>query len=109
MGGFKIQQTKTGKFAFRLVAANGQIILSSEPFDTKAAALAATRAVSEIALAEDNFERRSNNVGEYYFVLKMPNGRVLGRSDAYASQAAREAGIWSVKKNSNPSSTTDSS
>lgn len=102
MGAFKVLENKRGKFAFRLVAANGQIILSSDTFDTKAAVEDAIKAVSESATIEDNFERKSTLEGDYYFVLKTSNGRILGRSDAYASQAARETGIWSVKKNSRP-------
>ena len=102
MGAFEVLQTKTGKFTFRLRAANGQIILSGETFPTKAAAIAGINAVAESVESESNFDRRATNHGEYYFVLKGSNGRVLGKSDAYASQAGRETAIWSVRKNAEP-------
>lgn len=98
MGAFQVSKNKIGKFVFRLLASNGQIILSSEAFETKAAAAAAIRKVSESARAETNFERRSTTDGNYYFVLKATNGRVLGKSEVYASQAGLENGIWSVAK-----------
>lgn len=99
MGAFRLSQNKAGKYVFRLVGANGQIILSGESFPTRAAAEAAIRDVSESALVEENFERKSASDGTYYFVLKGSNGKVLGKSDGYASQAGRETGIWAVKRN----------
>ncbi len=38
--------------------------------------------------------------GEYQFNLKAGNGRVISKSEFFESEAARENGIESVKKNS---------
>jgi uncharacterized protein YegP (UPF0339 family) len=37
--------------------------------------------------------------GKSYFVLKAKNGEIIGRSESYASTAATERGIQSVKTN----------
>lgn len=99
MGRFDIVQNKAGKFAFRLVGSNGQLLLSSEPFGTRSAAQSAVKAVVESADAESNFERRESTHGDYYFVLKSASGRILARSDSFASEAGRETGIWAVRQN----------
>lgn len=99
MGAFKLVKTKSGKFTYRLVASNGQIILSGDLYGSRKAAESAIKTVSEFAQTDNNFERRDTARGEYYFVLKDFNGRVIGKSEPYASQAGRENGIWSVKRN----------
>jgi uncharacterized protein YegP (UPF0339 family) len=35
----------------------------------------------------------------HYFVLKAPDGQIIGSSEMYASKAGMEKGIESVKKN----------
>jgi uncharacterized protein YegP (UPF0339 family) len=42
--------------------------------------------------------------GEYQFNLKAGNGRVISKSEFYESEAARENGIESVKKNAGDAS-----
>lgn len=99
MGRFDILRKKSGKFTFRLMGANGQLLLSSESFGTRSAAQSAVKDVVESADTESNFERRENSQGDYYFVLKSPSGRILAKSDVFASEAGRETGIWAVKRN----------
>lgn len=101
MGAFKILQTKAGKYAFRLLGANGQTLLSSESFNTRPEAESTIAIVAEVAQSERNFERRNTTNGEYYFVLKGNTGRILAKSGNYASEAGLENGIWSAIKNSN--------
>lgn len=102
---FDIVQSKSGRYYFRLLASNGQIILSSEMYDSKATAQAAIKSVMSSSQDEKNFERRSTTSGDHYFVLKSSDGRLLGKSYIYASLAARENGIWAVQNHARVSTT----
>ena len=48
---------------------------------------------------EGRFERKVAKNGDPYFVLKARNGQVIGQSEMYSSEAARDNGIASVMKN----------
>lgn len=98
-GKFELKTTANGKFHFNLKAANGQIILSSEMYESKAAAENGIASVTRNASDEARFERRKAANGEPFFVLKAGNGEVIGRSETYSSDAALENGIESVKNN----------
>lgn len=98
--GFEIfKSDKTSKYHFRLKARNGEIILQSESYASKANAKKGVASVQSHAPHNGNFDRRSSRNGKDYFVLKAVNGRILGRSEMYNSKAAMENGIKSVMKN----------
>ena len=98
-GKFEIKQAKDGQYHFNLKAGNGQIILSSELYKTKAAAENGIASIQKNAGDEGRYERRENKNGEPYFVLKAGNGQEIGRSEFYSGAAAMENGIASVTKN----------
>jgi len=99
MGKFVINSTKNGQFRFNLKANNGQIILSSEQYTTKAACNNGINSVKENAKSDDRFERGQAKNGQFYFNLKAKNGQIIGTSEMYESAAGRDNGIASVKKN----------
>ena len=98
-GKFELKTAANGKFHFNLKAGNGQIILSSEMYETKAAAENGIASVTKNAGEEARYERRKAANGEPFFVLKAGNGEVIGRSETYSSDAALENGIDSVRTN----------
>ena len=98
-GKFELKPTKNDGFMFNLKAGNGQIILTSEIYNTKAAALNGIESVKKNAPDDGRFERRESKNGEPYFVLKAGNGQEIGRSEMYSSASAMENGIESVQKN----------
>ena len=98
-GKFELKTSSNGKFHFNLKAGNGQIIFSSEMYDTKAAAETGIASVVKNAGEEARYERRKAANDEPFFVLKAGNGEVIGRSETYSSDAALENGIESVKTN----------
>ena len=106
-GKFELKTAANGKFHFNLKAGNGQIILSSEMYDTKAAAEGGIASVVKNATEEDRFERRKAANGSPFFVLKAGNGEVVGRSEMYTTDAAMETGIESVKTNAPGASTVE--
>ncbi len=105
-GKFVLTTTKDGQYMFNLKAANGQVILTSERYQTRDSALSGIDSVRKNALLDERYERRTASNGEPYFVLKAANHQEIGRSEMYSSEAAMENGIASVKKNA-PEATLD--
>lgn len=97
-GKFEINSSSKGKFFFNLKASNGQVIFSSEMYESKAAAEKGIISVKNNADNDARYERRESVKGEPFFVLKAGNGEIIGRSETYASTSAMENGIDSVKK-----------
>jgi len=98
-GKFEIKQSANGKFHFNLKAGNGQIILSSEMYETKAAAENGIESVRKNSADATRFEKRTSMNDEPYFVLKAGNGQEIGRSEMYSSESACDNGIESVQTN----------
>ena len=80
-GKFEIKSGKTGKFRFNLKASNGQIILSSEAYDSRSAAVKGITSVKKNAQTDKRFERKAAKDGSVYFVLKASNGEPIGKSN----------------------------
>ncbi len=98
-GRFEIKESAGGKFIFNLKAGNGQIILSSESYETKQGAEKGIESVRKSAPDDNRYERKTAKNDEALLVLKAGNGEPLGRSESYSSTSAMENGIESVKKN----------
>ncbi|MBO4455694.1 MAG: YegP family protein [Bacteroidales bacterium] len=99
MGKFVITLRKNGEFQFNLKATNGQVILTSEGYTTKAACLNGVESVRKNAPLEERFEIKVAKNGKPYFNLKASNGQVIGASQMYASERTMKLGIASVQKN----------
>ena len=99
MGKFEVKTDNSGEFRFNLKAANGQVILSSEGYTTKAACENGIESVKKNSQDDARFERKTAKNGKHYFNLKAGNGQVIGSSQMYADESGMENGIESVKKN----------
>ena len=99
MGKFEITTRKNGEYQFNLKAGNGQVILASEGYSSKSACQNGIESVRKNASDDSKFERKTSTNGKPYFNLKASNGQVIGNSEMYESEASRENGIESVKKN----------
>jgi len=98
-GKFEIKESANGKFRFNLKAGNGQIILSSEAYESKQGAERGIESVRKNASDDSRYERKTAKNDEAFFVLKAGNGEPLGRSETYSTTSAMENGIESVKNN----------
>lgn len=98
-GKFEIKTGKNGKFRFNLKATNGQIILTSEAYDSRKGAEGGIASVRKNAASDGRFERKTAKDGSAYFVLKAANGEPIGKSEMYKTKASMENGIASVGKN----------
>ncbi|MGE8426245.1 MAG: YegP family protein [Sphingobacterium sp.] len=99
MGKFEVKTRKNGEFQFNLKAGNGQVILSSEGYTTKANCLNGVESVKKNAQDDNKFDRKTSTNGKHYFNLKATNGQIIGSSEMYESASGMENGIESVKKN----------
>ena len=106
MAKFEITTRKNGEFQFNLKAGNGQTILSSEGYSSKAACMNGVESVRKNSQEDQRFERLEAKNGKFYFNLKATNGQIIGSSQMYEAMASRENGIQSVMKNA-PSAVID--
>jgi len=113
MGKFVVSKAKTG-FKFNLKASNGQIIATSEIYDSEAGCKNGVDSVKKnapIAPVEDQtvegyaaekcpkFEVYKDKAGEFRFRLKAGNGQIIAVGEGYTTRANCMNGIESIKKN----------
>ncbi|MBR3599155.1 MAG: YegP family protein [Lachnospiraceae bacterium] len=113
MGKFVIKNTNTG-VKFDLKAGNGQVIATSEVYNSKDACkkgIASVQKNAPVAAVEDQtvegfateknpkFEIYNDKAGEFRFRLKATNGQIIAVSEGYTTHANCVNGIESVKKN----------
>jgi len=99
MSKFEITTRKNDEFQFNLKAGNGQIILTSEGYKTKAACLNGIESVKRNAPEDKRYEKLISKNNKSYFNLKATNGQIIGTSQMYESETSQINGIESVKKN----------
>jgi uncharacterized protein YegP (UPF0339 family) len=107
MGKFVITKRANGEFQFNLKAGNGQTILASEGYTTKAACLNGIESVKTNSQDDSKFDKKESSNGKPYFNLKASNGQIIGTSEMYESTSARDNGIASVKTNAPDAATDD--
>lgn len=98
-GKYVLKTSKAGKFSFSLVDDNKQILMTSETYDSRAAALNGIESCKKNGIEENRFERKLSTADQPYFVLKAANGQIIGKSQMYSSAAAMENEIVLVKAN----------
>ena len=99
MGKFVISKRVNGEFQFNLKADNGQVILTSEGYTSKAACENGIESVRKNAVSDGQFDRKKSSNNKHYFNLKAVNSQIIGTSEMYEGSTGMETGIESVKKN----------
>ncbi|MEI3802719.1 MULTISPECIES: YegP family protein [unclassified Chitinophaga] len=107
MGKFIIKTAKDGQNYFVLKAGNGEAILSSEMYTTKAACNNGIESVKANAPNDSRYEKLTAKNGQFYFTLKAGNSQVIGTSEMYTTSSSRDGGIESVKSNAPGASVTE--
>ena len=113
MGKFVVRKTNTG-VKFDLKASNGQVIATSEVYNSDAACKNGIESVKKnapVAAVENQtvegyateknpkFEIYADKAGEFRFRLKATKGQVIAVSEGYTTLANCQNGVESVKKN----------
>ena len=104
---FEIKKTIDGRFVFNLKAANDQVILTSQTYESRENAEAGIASVKHNAGIDAHYEEKTGTDGLPYFVLHAANHQVIGRSQMYSSREAMLKGIASVKHNAPVAETLD--
>ena len=99
MAKFEITKRKNGEFQYNLKVTNGEIILTSEGYAAKASCQKGIASVKKNSADDLRFEKKVSKNGKPFFNLKAKNGQIIGTSEMYESENARDKGIVSVKKN----------
>ncbi|MGC7560444.1 YegP family protein [Pasteurella sp. PK-2025] len=100
LGWYELKLAKDGQFMFNLVAANSQVILTSELYRSRSAAENGIASVQKNGGDSANFEVKVAKNDKPYFILKAKNHQEIGRSQYYASLPSAQKGMESVIKNS---------
>ncbi|WP_025743465.1 YegP family protein [Aquimarina pacifica] len=96
---FELKNKEGSNYHFTLKAKNGQVILSSEVYNSKSAAENGIESIKKNAQEDGRYERKTSKDGKFYFNLKAGNGQIIGSSQMYSSESGMENGINSVKEN----------
>ena len=113
MGKFVMGPTKNGGFRFNLKAANGEIIATSETYNTENACKNGIESVRKNAVEaklEDQtvegskcknpkFEVYKDKAGEFRFRLKARNGEIIATGESYKAKASCLNGIDAIRRN----------
>jgi uncharacterized protein len=99
LGKYAVSASRGGETYFNLKATNGQVILTSKMFKTTEECQLGIETVRAVCTDDSMFERKIATSGKPYFNLITADGRMLGKSEIYESDANMEKGIASVKKN----------
>lgn len=92
--------SKSGtQYRFVLKAGNNETILTSELYASKAGALTGINSVRTNSPIDARYIRKNASNGKPMFNLKAANNEIIGTSELYSTEAARETGISSVKSN----------
>jgi len=96
---YQIYTGANKKVYFRLKSGNGQVVLQSQGYKTKAGAKAGAASVKVNARSVKNFEVKQAKNGKYHFNLISKNKQVVGSSQRYTEKRGCNNGISAVKKN----------
>ena len=114
MGKFVMGPTKNGGFRFNLKAGNGEVIATSETYNSEAACKNGIESIRKNAVEAkledqtvENFEKVTNpkfevykdKAGEFRFRLKARNGEIIATGESYKAKASCLNGIDSIRRN----------
>jgi uncharacterized protein YegP (UPF0339 family) len=97
-GIFVIDRTTKGQYYFNYRAPNGEPVLKSEMYVTRASAEKGVVSVKNNSLLDDRYERKIDKSGAEFFILKAGNHEIIGISETYSNEAALESAIELIKR-----------
>ena len=95
---FEIAKNAAGQFIFRLKAANGEQLLRSESYTTKASAQNGIASVKKNCKLDERYERMTASNGQFYFNVLAANYQIIATSEMYTTESAREHGISVIRE-----------
>ncbi len=89
----EIRKGDNNTFHFRLKSAEGQTLLKSIDFESQEDIEITVEKLTPLAHSPGTIERRTNYDGNFLFNLKDKDGKVIGNSQLFDSEAGMENGI----------------
>jgi len=109
MAKFEVYQSgRKNEFRFRLKADNGQVILSSEGYTTRAACMNGIASVKKNSKDPKRINKTQTPGKLFRFAVTAGNSEIIGISQNYKSETGRDNGIDSVKRNADRAEIMDS-
>ncbi|MDR1528885.1 MAG: YegP family protein [Burkholderiales bacterium] len=99
IGWYELLKSSNKKVYFVLKAANAEVILTSEMYESRASAENGIHSVQKNSPLDERYESKTTSDGKYFFNLKAANHQVIGSGQRYATEQSRDKGIVSVKTN----------
>lgn len=97
-GKYLIHAAGKDQFHWDLKAGNAETILSSEMYSAKQGAETGIESCRANSSKDTSYSRLTSKNIQPYFVLKAANGEIIGTSQMYGSEAARDHGITACMK-----------
>jgi uncharacterized protein len=94
----EVEASDAGNFHFNLFAQNGEIILTSESYESEAAALNGAFSAQTAAADDRAFQIETALDGQFYFTLRSANGEIVGVSELYTEFPSAALGIDAVQQ-----------
>ncbi|MBC8769975.1 YegP family protein [Arenibacter sp. BSSL-BM3] len=93
----EIKKESDTTYTFSLQSESGQALLTSVPFNSRAE-IDDTIAKLKILVGQSSvFERKTDYNGKFLFIMKNTEGKIIGKSMLYSSEAGMENGIKNLK------------
>src|SRR5262249_40141895 len=86
-GKFETFKGADGKYYFQLLAANGEKVLQSQGYSSSSSAKKGIDSVRANGIDGVNYDVLQAQDGQYYFNLVASNGKIIGTSELYVSEA----------------------
>lgn len=95
---FTKKKDSSNGYVFNLKAGNGEIVLKSESYKSSQGCDNGIESIRKNSALKSNYEVKDSSNGQKYFVLKSPNGEIIGMSETYKSTSGLENGISAVRE-----------
>ncbi|MBM1107395.1 DUF1508 domain-containing protein [Aurantibacter crassamenti] len=94
-----IAQHKTDSgYTFNIQAESDEALFNSITFSSQEEVVLVLSELTGDNMPLNTFERKTNNEGKFLFNVKNSNGRLIGSSQLYNSEAGMQNGIKNLKK-----------
>jgi uncharacterized protein YegP (UPF0339 family) len=97
----KLNYETNQAYSFKLKNDKGYTLLKSISFKSEEELKITVSNLKTIINSPSKFERKTNHEGNFLFSLKDDNGKVIGNSKNYNSEAGMENGIKNLKNTLN--------
>lgn len=94
----EIKKSNTNTYRFFLKSKSGNTLLNSVDFISEDAVMLAVGKLPPLLKEQGVFERRTDHSGKFLFSLKDTDGKLIGQSVLYSSEAGMENGIKNLRK-----------